>query len=99
MRQESRQPADAAGQAAGLAQAPQAAWRYRRSAGEPYRTKHLQRDLKADAPNQKWVADFTYNWMAEGCLYAAGKVPGFAAQRHGRGDGSTSEAAVADASH
>ena len=59
----------------------------------------LDRQFTADSPNQKWVADFTYNWMAEGCLYAAGKVPGFAAQRHGRGDGSTSEAAVADASH
>ncbi len=32
---------------------------------------HLQRDFQADAPNQKWVADFTYIWTAEGWLYAA----------------------------
>ena len=33
---------------------------------------HLQRDFRADGPNQKWVADFTYIWTAEGWLYAAG---------------------------
>ena len=32
---------------------------------------HLQRDFEAIAPNQKWVADFTYIWTAEGWLYAA----------------------------
>jgi putative transposase len=32
---------------------------------------HLQRDFQADAPNQKWVADFTYIWTTEGLLYAA----------------------------
>jgi len=32
---------------------------------------HLQRDFQADGPNQKWVADFTYIWTAEGWLYAA----------------------------
>ena len=32
---------------------------------------HLQRDFQAEAPNQKWVADFTYIWTAEGWLYAA----------------------------
>lgn len=26
----------------------------------------LDRQFKADAPNQKWVADFTYIWTAEG---------------------------------
>ena len=26
---------------------------------------------QADAPNQKWVADFTYIWTAEGWLYVA----------------------------
>ena len=31
----------------------------------------LDRQFKADAPNQKWVADFTYIWTAEGWLYAA----------------------------
>ena len=29
------------------------------------------RQFQADAPNQKWVADFTYIWTAEGWLYAA----------------------------
>jgi putative transposase len=31
----------------------------------------LNRQFQADAPNQKWVADFTYIWTAEGWLYAA----------------------------
>lgn len=31
----------------------------------------LNRQFKADAPNQKWVADFTYIWTAEGWLYVA----------------------------
>ena len=32
---------------------------------------HLQRDFHASGPNQKWVADFTYIWTAQGWLYAA----------------------------
>lgn len=31
----------------------------------------LDRQFKADAPNRKWVADFTYIWTAEGWLYVA----------------------------
>lgn len=31
----------------------------------------LGRDFAADRPNQKWLADFTYVWTAEGWLYAA----------------------------
>jgi len=31
----------------------------------------LERQFHADAPNQKWVADFTYIWTAEGWLYVA----------------------------
>ena len=31
----------------------------------------LERQFQADAPNQKWVADFTYIWTAEGWLYVA----------------------------
>ena len=31
----------------------------------------LDRQFKADAPNQKWVADFTYIWSAEGWLFVA----------------------------
>ncbi len=28
----------------------------------------------ADAPNRKWVADFTYIWTAEGWLYLAAVI-------------------------
>ena len=31
----------------------------------------LDRQFQADAANQKWVADFTYIWTAEGWLYVA----------------------------
>ena len=31
----------------------------------------LDRQFTADAPNRKWVADFTYIWTAEGWLYVA----------------------------
>lgn len=31
----------------------------------------LDRDFQADTPNQKWLADFTYIWTAEGWLYVA----------------------------
>ncbi len=31
----------------------------------------LDRDFQADQPNQKWLADFTYIWTAEGWLYVA----------------------------
>jgi len=31
----------------------------------------LERQFHADAANQKWVADFTYIWTAEGWLYVA----------------------------
>jgi hypothetical protein len=31
----------------------------------------LDRDFAADRPNQKWLADFTYIWTAEGWIYVA----------------------------
>lgn len=31
----------------------------------------LDRDFQADGPNQKWLADFTYIWTAEGWLYVS----------------------------
>ena len=31
----------------------------------------LDRQFEAPVPNQKWVADFTYIWTAEGLLYVA----------------------------
>jgi len=41
----------------------------RRSAG--FAANILDRQFEAAAPNQKWVADFTYLWTAEGWLYVA----------------------------
>jgi putative transposase len=34
----------------------------------------LDRRFVADAPNQKWVADFTYIWTAQGWLYVAAVI-------------------------
>ena len=34
----------------------------------------LDRQFSADAPNQKWVADFTYIWTTEGWLYVAAVI-------------------------
>jgi putative transposase len=34
----------------------------------------LDRQFAAEAPNRKWVADFTYIWTAEGWLYVAGRI-------------------------
>jgi len=34
----------------------------------------LDRQFSADAPNRKWVADFTYIWTAEGWLYVAAVI-------------------------
>jgi len=34
----------------------------------------LDRQFTADAPNQKWVADFTHIWTAEGWLYVAAVI-------------------------
>ena len=34
----------------------------------------LDRAFEASAPNQKWVADFTYIWTAQGWLYVAAVV-------------------------
>jgi putative transposase len=34
----------------------------------------LDRQFTAEAPNQKWVADFTYIWTAQGWLYVAAVI-------------------------
>ena len=34
----------------------------------------LDRQFEASAPNQKWIADFTYLWTAEGWLYVAAVI-------------------------
>ena len=39
----------------------------------------LDRQFTPQAPNQKWVADFTYIWTAEGWLYVAAVLDLFSA--------------------
>jgi putative transposase len=34
----------------------------------------LDRQFEATAPNQKWIADFTYLWTTEGWLYVAAVI-------------------------
>ena len=34
----------------------------------------LDRQFTAERPNQKWIADFTYIWTAEGWLYVAAVI-------------------------
>jgi putative transposase len=43
----------------------------------------LDRAFEAAAPNQKWIADFTYIWTAEGWLYVVAVVD---LARRGLGD-------------
>lgn len=51
--------------------------RRRRPGDSPESSQHtiapnlLQRQFEADAPNRRWLADFTYIWTAEGWLYLA----------------------------
>jgi transposase InsO family protein len=42
-----------------------------RSAIAPNR---LGREFSAERPNQRWIADFTYIWTAEGWLYVAADI-------------------------
>ncbi len=34
----------------------------------------LDRKFAAELPNQKWIADFTYIWTAEGWLYVSAVI-------------------------
>ncbi len=34
----------------------------------------LDREFHAERPNQRWIADFTYIWTAEGWLYVAAVI-------------------------
>ncbi len=34
----------------------------------------LDREFRAERPNQRWIADFTYVWTAEGWLYVAAVI-------------------------
>jgi putative transposase len=49
----------------------------------------LDRQFVAQAPNQKWVADFTYIWTAEGWLYAAAVIDLFSRRVVGWSMGAT----------
>ena len=58
----------------------------------------LDRQFGAERPNQKWIADFTYVWTAEGWLYVAAVIALFS-RRVGRlsmrpGERSSSPSAV-----
>ena len=44
-------------------------------------TNVLDRQFEASAPNQRWVADFTYIWTAEGRLYVTAVIDCFHAGR------------------
>ena len=55
--------------AASPARAAEGRWRASRRVAEPPRSQ-----FEAAAPNQKWIADFTYVWTAEGWLYVAAVI-------------------------
>ena len=58
----------------------------------------LDRQFEAKAPNQKWIADFTYLWTAEGWLYVAAVIDLFSRRVVGRSMSATMAAQlVADA--
>ena len=43
----------------------------------------LDRQFEAERPNQKWIADFTYSWTAEGWLYVAAVIDLFSRRLFG----------------
>ena len=43
----------------------------------------LDRQFEAERPNQRWIADFTYIWTAEGCLYVAAVIDLFSRREIG----------------
>jgi transposase InsO family protein len=52
----------------------------------------LDRQFVAERPKQKWIADFTYIWTAEGWLYVAAVIDLFSRGRlvdEGRDDSAT----------
>ena len=66
-------PHRAADARAGAARPAAAAWAAQGpwASAAPIADNVLDRQFQAEAPNQKWVADFTYIWTAEGWLYVA----------------------------
>lgn len=71
MRPASHRAADAPARAEGTAPPSRAAEGRRRALGH---CRQCARQFTTDAPNQKWVADFTYIWTAEGWLYVAAVI-------------------------
>ena len=59
---------------AGPASAPPVAQGQRGSSIAALPSNILDRQFEADTPNQKWIADFTYIWTAEGWLYVAAVI-------------------------
>lgn len=68
------------------------------SAAHGIAPNHPQRQFEADAPNQKWVADVTYIWAAEGWLLVAAVMDLFSRRIVGWSTSDTMQARmVADA--
>ena len=74
MRPASHRAADAPAGLAGAAAAAASAEGRRRSPDRDRAANILDRQFAAERPNQKWVADFTYIWTAEGWLYVAAVI-------------------------
>jgi transposase InsO family protein len=66
--------ADAPAGLAGTATTAASAEGRRRSPGCERAGKLLDRQFAAERPNQKWIADFTYIWTAEGWLYVSAVI-------------------------
>jgi putative transposase len=74
VQRESCGSAHALGEPAGTAQAPAPACDTGLRPEHAIAENLLERKFKASAPNQRWVADFTYIWTAEGWLYLAAVI-------------------------
>ena len=59
---------------AGAASSPAAAEGRGRSPVAVVAPNILDRQFEAERPNQKWIADFTYIWTAEGWLYVSAVI-------------------------
>ncbi len=66
--------ADAPAGLAGAATAPGSAEGRRRSPDRDRAIEHSGPAVAAERPNQKWIADFTYIWTAEGWLYVSAVI-------------------------
>lgn len=56
---------------------PTSSWascRQRRAESRRHRAEFARSQFEVEAPNKKWVADFTYIWTAEGWLYVSAAI-------------------------